>query len=189
MMSSTTKNGVKVTERQKENGQTGSLAVDVVKLLKTQDAGYLQTILQQTRRERERVQKDVILAGTGVDASMVTKKKTFDDMGKEIGETNDNDNDEDSMDEDDGFDFSDEEDQASEDDKAEEGLSKEQIQLRRRKRRTLEALQGRLQALTEREKDLSAALMVLENQRAKMNHTVGGVNKNGVKFKIRERKR
>ena len=29
----------------------------------------------------------------------------------------------------------------------------------------------------------------LEKQRAKMNSSVGGVNKNGVKFKIRERKR
>jgi len=31
--------------------------------------------------------------------------------------------------------------------------------------------------------------MILDNQKAKMNNTIGGVNKNGVKFKIRERKR
>lgn len=183
-MSTTTKNGVRVTQRGKENGQGGVLSLDVVKLLKTQDAGYLQTILQQTRREKEKVQKDVILANTGVDSSKAIKKKTFDDEGVEVEEANDT-----AMGDAD-LDFSDEEDESSEDDAAaEQGLSKEQIKIRRQKRHARDVLQGRLEGLTKRERDLAAALTALQDQRAKMNNTVGGVNKNGVKFKIRERKR
>ena len=48
---------------------------------------------------------------------------------------------------------------------------------------------SRLRALKKRESELVAAEEELELQRAKMNNTVGGVNKNGVKFKVRERKR
>ncbi|KAL1304546.1 hypothetical protein AAFC00_003525 [Neodothiora populina] len=189
MMSTTTKNGVKITQRGKENGNPGVLSMDVVKLLKTQDAGYLTTILQQTKREKEKVQKDVMLAGVGVDTAPANKKKSFDDDGMEIrGPVEDMDAD---MDDDD-FSFSDSGDESAGDDgeaAAEQGLTKEQIQVRRRKRHAREVLQGRLQALTAREKDLTSALFTLENQRAKMSNTVGGTNKNGVKFKIRERKR
>jgi U3 small nucleolar RNA-associated protein 11 len=46
-----------------------------------------------------------------------------------------------------------------------------------------------LEAVKKRERDLMVVEEELENQRAKMQNTVGGVNKNGVKFKIRERKR
>lgn len=188
MMSATTKNGVRITERGKDNGHTGVMSLDVVKLLKTQDAGYLQTILQQTRRERERVQKEVILARTGVDSSLapakaLNKKKTFDDEGADVEEAK-----EQEVDADD-FAFSDSEAESSDDEEAEKGLTKEQIKDRRRKRHARDVLEGRLDALTNRERDLSVALMNLSKQRAKMNHTVGGVNKAGVKFKVRERKR
>jgi U3 small nucleolar RNA-associated protein 11 len=50
-------------------------------------------------------------------------------------------------------------------------------------------LQNHLEALKDRERDLSVALSQLQHQRARMNNTVGGVNKEGVKFKVRERKR
>lgn len=183
MMSSTTKNGVKITERGRENGTEASLSVDAVKLLKTQDAGYLQTILQQTKREREKVQKDLILAGTGVDNSKTSKKTTFDENGMQVEEEAED------MAMDD-FDFSDEEAESSEDDAAAEvGLTKEQIKLRRQKKHARQVLQGRFEAVKEREKTLTTALNHLDKQRAKMNNTVGGVNKSGVKFKLRERKR
>lgn len=182
-MSAKTKNGVRITQRGKENGQTGPMSLDVVKLLKTQDAGYLQTILQQTRREKEKVQKELILATTGVDTPKTSNKKTFDEDGMEIKEKVD-------VEMGNGdFAFSDSEDESSEDEAAEEGLTKEQIQARRQKRNARDALQSRLQALGGREKDLTAALSTLESQRAKMSNTVGGTNKNGVKFKLRERKR
>jgi len=46
-----------------------------------------------------------------------------------------------------------------------------------------------LQALKKREQELTAGLQELNLQRAKMSNSIGGVNKNGVKFKMRERKR
>lgn len=48
---------------------------------------------------------------------------------------------------------------------------------------------SKLQAIKRRERELAAAEEELELQRSKMNSTVGGVNKHGVKFKVRERKR
>ncbi|GAB7353928.1 hypothetical protein MBLNU459_g4536t1 [Dothideomycetes sp. NU459] len=180
MMSSTTKNGVRQTERGKENGTGGAMSMDVVKLLKTQDVGYLQTILQQTKHEKERVERDVILAGAGKKSS---KRKEFNDDGMEILPPQEE------MPDMDDLDFSDEDDVSETESEDEQGLSKEEIQLRRRKKRAQEVLRNRLDALTGREKDLTTALSALQDQRAKMNNTVGGVNKNGVKFKVRERKR
>lgn len=156
------------------------MSMDVVKLLKTQDVGYLQTILQQTKHERERIEKDVILAGTGKRSN---KKKEFDEDGMEIIPPQDE------LPELDDMEFSDDEGMSDAESEDEKGLSKEEIQLRRRKRRAQEVLENRLDALIEREKDLTTALSGLQDQRAKMNNTVGGVNKSGVKFKVRERKR
>jgi U3 small nucleolar RNA-associated protein 11 len=52
-------------------------------------------------------------------------------------------------------------------------------------------LEARLSVATERLKALTEAEEALELQRAKMakSPTIGGVNKHGVKYKIRERKR
>jgi U3 small nucleolar RNA-associated protein 11 len=47
----------------------------------------------------------------------------------------------------------------------------------------------RLEMVKKKERELVTAEEELEKQRAKMSNSVGGVNKNGVKFKIRERKR
>lgn len=185
------------------------MSMDIVKLLKTQDAGYLQTVLQQTRRAREKIEKQVVLMTTGVDASSI-KRKVFDDNGELVEETKvqpDLDDDED-MDLDlddladlgdldglDDLDGMDEDGSGSEGGKSEgeesdtKGLSKEEIRQRRKKRRAQEVLQNHLEALKDRERDLSAALSQLQHQRARMNNTVGGVNKEGVKFKVRERKR
>ena len=69
------------------------------------------------------------------------------------------------------------------------GLSKEEIAARRRRRHALQGRQRQLEALRDREAQLSAALREVEEQRARMNGTVGGVNKHGVKFKARQRNR
>ena len=178
MMSSSTKNGVRVAKRGVENGTTGPLSMDMAKLLKTQDAGYLQTVLQQTRRELERVEKEAIMAGVRVESGSKGngqgKRTSFDEDGNEIpvlrgGEDDDSDEDAD-------------QETAGE-------MSKEDIQARRRRRRARKVLSKHLEALSTREKDLSRALEAVENQRAKMHSTVGGVNKDGTTFKLRERKR
>jgi U3 small nucleolar RNA-associated protein 11 len=188
------------------------MSQDVVKLLKTQDLGYLQTVLQQTRRAREKVEKQVVLVKTGVDASMLSKRVVFDEEGQiveEMGALSDFEDDEDmdlDLDLDDladlgdldglddldgiGGDVSGSEDGKSESEESDtKGLSKEEIRQRRKKRRAQEVLENQLGALKDRERDLSLALSQLEQQRARMNNTVGGTNKEGVKFKVRERKR
>ena len=53
MMSSTTKNGVRIQTRGQENGTTAVLSPDVVKLLKTQDVGYIRAqIVAEKKRIR-----------------------------------------------------------------------------------------------------------------------------------------
>lgn len=179
MMSSTTKKGVKITQRGTENGSSGSLSLELVKLLKTQDAGYLQTVLQQTKREMERLTEQVITLEQGVKIDPIEtdlgKKKRFDDDGNEIAEL---------------APLMDVDSEDSEDNlEGEEGLDKQQRKTKKKKQRTMEVLSNKLDALADRERQLTRALNELENQRAKMNGTIGGVNKNGVKFKVRERKR
>ncbi|KAI4744603.1 U3 small nucleolar RNA-associated protein 11 [Aureobasidium sp. EXF-12298] len=210
MITRTTKKGVQQSTRGKDNGSQAPMNMDIVKLLKTQDAGYLQTVLQQTRRAREKIEKQAVLMTTGVDASSISKRKVFDDNGELIEETKrqpafDNDDDMDldlddladlgDLDGLDDLDGIDGDGSGSEGGKSEgeesdtEGLSKEEIRQRRKKRRAQEVLQNHLEALKDRERDLSVALSQLQHQRARMNNTVGGVNKEGVKFKVRERKR
>ena len=46
-----------------------------------------------------------------------------------------------------------------------------------------------LEAIKRRERELVTAEQELDLQRAKMSNSIGGLNKKGVKFKIRERKR
>lgn len=182
MMSSTTKGGVKITKRAVENGTAGPLSMDVAKLLKTQDAGYLQTVLQQARQEKEKVQKELILAETGVDTQEGRKgsRKSLEEVAvdgsarlsvAEVGS-------EDDM-----------SDESEGDSDSGEGLSKEQLQARRRRKRTTTILRARLEGLEQRASDLTIALDGVEQQRSKMSNAVGGTNKNGTKFKVRERKR
>lgn len=61
--------------------------------------------------------------------------------------------------------------------------------VRKRRKRLAEMRIGKLEALKKRQKEIIAAANELDLQRAKMARTVGGVNKDGVKWKIRERKR
>lgn len=180
MMSSTTKGGVRIAKRGAENGTTGSLSMDVAKLLKTQDAGYLQTILQQTKREREKVEEEAVLAEIDVkaiaSAAASEARKSFDEDGNEVRAPR-------------RKRLPSPEEESDDEMHGSDGLSKGEIQLRRRKRRAQEVLRNRLEALVDRERNLAAGLDQLDLQRAKMHNTVGGTNKDGVKFKVRERKR
>ena len=60
---------------------------------------------------------------------------------------------------------------------------------RKRRKRLAELRAANLEALKKRQREIMAVADELELQRAKMARTVGGVNKDGVKWKIRERKR
>lgn len=180
MMSSKTENGVRVTKRQSGSGGHVALSDEAIRLLKTQDAGYLGTVLQQTKRERQKVMERAALLEAGVagpgeqDAKPldVRRRKRFDEDGNEItlspavkGE---------------------------EDAEGQIGNGPpdwEVVGAKRRRRREVQSLRRRIDALHEKERQLGQALEAVETQRAKMAGTLGGVNKAGVKFKPRERKR
>lgn len=193
MVNNTTKGGIKVAKRGESNsgGATGSLDLDVVKLMKTQDVGYLRTVLQSTRREMERVREEAVVAQRGVNVQPARGdgKVIFDEDGEVVQQDARGDRNEgmDDLADLDGLDGS----FGSEDgsDGEDEDLSPAEIAVRRRKRHALQVKQKKLEVLREQEDKLDSALQQVEHQRAKMNGTVGGANKNGVKFKTRQRKR
>jgi U3 small nucleolar RNA-associated protein 11 len=206
MMSSTVdKAGRKVADRGNK-----SLDMDVVKLLKTQDAGYIRTMLQMVRNEREELEKRLVLEDEEVrvlkDGEDTRKGRHTVYVGKK--------EEQDEFDDDEWFGKGGEmpgsearkEPQLEDDDddhhtvkqpkkpskklqEAQELAKKEERMFMSKRERAQQRAAAHLEALKARERALAAAEEELEIQRAKINHTVGGVNKNGVKFKIRERKR
>jgi hypothetical protein len=70
-------------------------------------------------------------------------------------------------------------------------LSKEEKELRKLQRREREKVEHRLEFERERLRVLRETEQMLEMQRAGMakTSTIGGVNKFGVKFKVKDRKR
>jgi U3 small nucleolar RNA-associated protein 11 len=149
------------------NGDRGAqvLSQDAVRLFKTQDLGYVRTMRNKTAKEVEILKKQVIgIKGEGKRIVYV------DDEKEQLHIVQD--------------------DQKEED----EEVPQEDIEakrLRKLKKRESEKLEARLELAEQRLKALTDAEEALELQRAKMakSPTVGGVNKQGVKFKIRERKR
>ncbi|KAH7086094.1 U3 snoRNP-associated protein-like protein Utp11 [Paraphoma chrysanthemicola] len=207
MSSSVDKQGKKVADR----GNV-ALSQDVVKLLKTQDAGYLRTILQQTRKEREELEQRLILEEDEVRALKhggnakqgkhrvyvedVEQQRAFDPdawfgQGLDIPEKSPG------LQDDVEDEYDDEEDAVSTQRKtpskkqldAEELAKREKRAFNKGRNQAQTRIVARLDAIKRREQELVAAEQELELQRAKMNNTVGGVNKHGVKFKVRERKR
>jgi len=218
MMSSKTHNGgQKLADRGNK-----PLSQEAVKLLKTQDAGYLRTMAQRARKERVRLEKDYVLGeGKGVQVlgqsvkgavgqhtvfvESKEEQRSFDPEGwfgtteKGLGRiynrpriTNVDDvprsNDEDE----------DEEDKAETQIararpkraiEAERQALKDEKALRRLHQRAEDARRHRLEAAKARERDLMAAKQELDLQRAKMSSSIGGINRNGVKWKVKERKR
>ncbi len=175
MLSSKTQGGVRVAER----GQnTGGMSMATVGLMKTQDVGYLRTVLQQTRRERERVERAVMAGETGVKLEPAKSRVVFGEDGEDVVAKPVV-----KADEMDGWSTEDDSDADSGEEDA--GISVGE----RRKRKKLEARRKKLRGLEDREKQLAIALRAVEDQRARMNGTAGGVNKNGVKFKVRERRK
>lgn len=175
------------------NGDRGNKALsqEAVRLFKTQDLGYVRTVRNQVQREVERLRQGVVGIETG------GKKTVFLNNEEEMRELRGEDvegaewDDDDEDDDEDEDMFSDED--FEEDEEVKEAISETAEQRRLRKLREKERgkLESRLQAAEERLKALTQAEEALDLQRAKMakTTTVGGVNKNGVKFKVRERKR
>jgi U3 small nucleolar RNA-associated protein 11 len=207
----------KVDKHGRKLGDRGnkSLSMDVVRLLKTQDAGYIRTTLQMVRKEREDLEQRILLVDEAVkvlrdDRNGRTGKHTvYVGDKKEQGV----------FDADEWFGTGGEwpdrvwnrtrknsktsqevevEETAEQEpsrrlSKKEQDMAtlaeKEHSALMRKRVRAQERAAAHLETVKSRERTLMAAEEELESQRAKMNNTVGGVNKNGVKFKLRDRKR
>ncbi|KAE8324622.1 small-subunit processome [Aspergillus sergii] len=198
------------------------LSHDAIKLLKTQDAGYLRTTGERIRRQMDKLEQEIQLQD-GMVQSLVGKRPK-----KKKAAVRDED--------DDGFDFDfDEESEEEEeeagpkktvfvDDKQEQRALKmkkaqaegsggdesfedlerkktareleadrlalqEARRARKIKQRAALARQNKLAALQKQYNDITAAERQLDWQRGRMDNTVGGTNKNGIKWKIRERKK
>jgi len=195
--------------------------LDVVKLLKTQDTGYLRTMIQRTRKERERLEEEMRLGEEGKEKELMVGKAEGEGKGRhtvfvdEVVQQKGFRPEEWFGTDQDGLERaynrprrrSEVVESAEEEDddaqhlenakksrsqravEAEEQAKKKERALRRRRQQDQEVRRIRLEALRERERELCVAEQELENQRAKMNNAAGGVNKDGIKFKIRERKR
>jgi len=203
MMSSKTDNhGRKITDRGNK-----SLSTDTVKLLKTQDAAYLRTMGQKTRRAREKVEMEYVL-GDGVGkvnvvgggSRKMAEKVVF--VGSKEEQREYATDGRRAEPEDRGVDNIGTEDMDDEAEdlplqpkqwkarlEAQESALRERRALRKRHKREQDARRSRLDALKTRERQFFAAEQELEIQRAKMSSSVGGVTKAGLKWKVRERKR
>lgn len=205
--SKTNDKGQKLVDRGNE-----VLSHDAAKLLKTQDAGYLKTLAQQTRRAREKLEKEYILKD-GKMAQVLGQKLNADKsqhiffvrsadeqrridvksiMNRTDGEGNG------SHDFEEGCQDSEHIERPAPPSVqvksgkllvAEAAAQKQASALHKRRKRSHEAQSLKLKALQSRERDVMAAERELDLQRAKMNNSIGGVNKLGVRFKARERKK
>jgi U3 small nucleolar RNA-associated protein 11 len=151
------------------NGDRGNevLSQTAARLFKTQDLGYVRTMRNKALKEVDELEKrSKGIKGEG-------KKVIFvgdEEEQRQKLENTDMEGDED-------------EDQDEDD--------KEARRLRKLQQKEADKLETRLTVARERLKALTEAEEALELQRAKMakSPTVGGVTKQGVKFKVRERKR
>ena len=211
----------------RDSASARGLSHEAIKLLKTQDAGYLRTVGERVRRELERVELDVKVQ-EGMSNSLDGKKDKKKGR-KDVDEEEDEEGFE-------GFDFDDDDDDTRPnkvvfaDDRADQLLRKRRLQsedskhteepsdeddqktkprqkktpkqlaaerqalvddrrARKIRKRAIEARENKLKALRKQFGDITAAERELEWQRARMDNVVGGTKKNGVKWKIRERKR
>ncbi|KAF2875399.1 small-subunit processome [Massariosphaeria phaeospora] len=183
-----------------------ALSIDVVKLLKTQDSGYIRTMLQMLRKEREELEQMLVLGKDDVRAlkdGEHGKKGTHRVYVGDVEEQNKFSADEwigkggerpdeqatEEVDEDEEVEKTPPKKLSKKQQDARLLAEKEKRNLTRKRQRTQERAAAHLENIKARERELVAVEEELEKQRAKMNNTVGGVNKNGVKFKVRERKR
>ena len=205
MLSSTSKRGRKTADR-----GNPILSHEAVRLLKTQDAGYLQTMIQKTRRAVERLEEEFLLRGEE-DGEKVEVLGQGSGSGEKIIYVSGKDDqrewkpplelmtaprkllakaDTDAKNE--QVEVSNHEKQHSNARKTlakEDQARRQELMIRKRRKKEQDARRTKLAALKAREKNLRDAENELELQRAKMANTVGGINKNGVKWKVRERKR
>ena len=201
-----------------KGGNEALLSHDAVKLLKTQDSGYLRTVSNRGRREVEILEQQVRLSealkedGTSKAGKKIvfvddetpqsSKKRKRPLTERASGVLQEVTQPEDGNQTPDDIIAKAQLSMAPIDENAPQPINKSQAErikeltaskrllLERKRRRRLNELRAnKLDALKKRQREILAAANELEAQRARMARTVGGVNKDGVKFKVRERKR
>lgn len=176
-----------------------ALSHEAVSLLKTQDAGYLRNAAQRTRKELDRVQEEVGVGGA-FSKNQTMNKVIFDEDGEGEPVRKKARVSRDAVEEEVLDVLTIASPPSTLPKPAPKLLSRKQAEKekdrlaqlkadRKRRKRLQDLRAAKLEALKKRQKDILAAADQLELQRAKMGNVVGGTNKNGVKFKIRERKR
>lgn len=206
------------------------LSHDAVKLLKTQDAGYLKTMAQATRKKRERLEEEVLVQEgvKGLEGQDGRRHVVFVESREEqknVIETLKGSKADDNVDDgrlsipprsratkaleiicrlsrpcraDENHITGSENDQSQRgqrrsdkvgNQKGDLSTLKNERRLRKLRKRAQEGRLSRLKQLKIREKELLTAERELELQRARMSNSIGGVNKAGFKWKVRERKK
>ena len=210
MLSSQSRKGRKLADR-----QNPVLGHDAVKLLKTQDAGYVTTMLQKTKRARARLEQEFVLSqdpsaevlsalsnqDKGTHTVFVNHKEEQKQyvLNGEVPFEPDStsrkpDNSSNHEEEADG-DWESQVCLLEEPSKSLRVAKRQELALnqdklfRKQHRKEQDARRSKLAALKAREKDLVEARDALDLQRAKMSNNVGGTTKVGTKFKVRERKK
>ncbi len=210
MLSSQSRKGRKLADR-----QNPVLGQDVVKLLKTQDAGYVTTTLQKTKRARAMLEQEFVLSEDN-GAELLGALSGLEKGSHTVFVNNEEEQRQYKVDEGIAFrpgsatrklgnpSMNEEEDDS--DGKSYLYLPKEILKsrrtaerqelalkqdklLRKQHRKEQDARKLKLAALKARERDLVEAEHELDLQRAKMCNSVGGTNKAGAKWKVRERKK
>ena len=206
MLSSKSKKGRKLADRGNQ-----SLSQNAVKLLKTQDAAYLQTMIQKTQRAIQKLEHEFVLVkeenvdvlGAWTQGRQGQHLVFVEDQEAQrnyhlrpaaegdsnqrnafaLGQSGEDGEDEDMMTSGEAADP-----KSRRKARQEAQAVKEQRVLRRKHRKGQDARKTKLATLKAREKGLRDAENELHLQRAKMSNSVGGVTKNGLKWKVRERK-
>ena len=208
MLSSRSRQGKKIADR-----GNPVLSHEAVKLLKTQDSGYLRTILQNTRRAIQKLEQEFILregqgskvlgmsedsgenehvvfVGTTEAQSQYVPRLAISQTHQETATNKrlyqDNNK----------IEASGAGGAPSQNKPKPRRLAKREVEaskhdqlLRKQHKKDQESRRARLAVLKSRERDLSDAETELELQRAKMTNSVGGITKAGVKWRPRERKK
>lgn len=211
MLSSQSRKGRKVADR-----QNPVLGQDVVKLLKTQDAGYVTTMLLKTKRARARLEQEFVLSedqGAKVLGTLSNpehgshtvfvdsreEQRRYEPGGGAVSRP------------DHATRTPGDPPTSEEGDHADttppvhlptaasnpprrtadrhDRAAKHDALERTQRRKAHEARKSQLAALCARETDLADAGRELDLQRAKMSNSVGGTTKSGAKWKVRGRKR
>ncbi|KAI0532247.1 small-subunit processome [Xylaria digitata] len=181
-----------------------SLDMNVVRLLKTQDMGYIRSVRNVAMKEVRKLEERAIALGGDIDNLLNNNEEYEDDMdldfdfgdepsakkttpaskNKKIIFADGQDEREDKIRQDM------EQDSPEDDNENLEGVDSEK-RTAEQKQRLLEKLQRRLQNARKKQSVLAQAEQQLEVQRARMakTATMGGVTKSGKKIKVRQRKR